>query len=177
MPPRRFAAARFVPPARRLALAVAALAVALAAPARSDDKATVPTPFGSISAKSKGAPDFVAGMPEYPGARRTSGDPDGDGAQVTLKLPVIAMKMQALRFETAHSVDDVAAFYHDQLARLGKLNESDEGPHTEMGDFRWTPGPGQHTIAAEADHHVYMATMKRHGSGCQFALVSIKFEE
>jgi hypothetical protein len=180
MRPRDFDLALDAAVARRIALALTTLALALmlgARTAHSDDKASVATPFGSISAKAKGAPEFVAGMPEYPGAHRTKGDPDGDGAQVTLKLPVISMKMQALRYETDRSVDEVAAFYHVQLAKLGKLNESDEGPHTDMGDFHWTPGPGQHTIAAQGENRVYMATMKRHGSGCQFALVGIKFEE
>ena len=162
-----------------IALTLLALALALAAPrARAEGtKVSVPTPVGTISAKSKGAPVAVTGMPEYPGAVRTAGDPDGDGAQVTLKLPVISMKMQALRYQTNAPIKDVLAFYRDKLAKLGKLSESDEGPHTEMGDFRWTQAPGQHTLAAEADHRVYMVAMKPNGKGCQFALIGLHFEE
>jgi hypothetical protein len=119
----------------------------------------------------------VSGIPEFPGAVRTEGDPDGDGAQATLKLPVISMKMQALRYRTSASMSSVLAFYREKLGKLGSLKESDEGPHTEFGDFRWTPTPGQHSIAAEADHHAYIVAMKPEGSGCQFALMSIRFEE
>jgi hypothetical protein len=93
-----------IPGSRRLALALTllALALALAAPrARGEDKSVrVATPVGTISAKSKGAPLSVPGIPEYPGATRTQGDPDGDGAQAAVKLPVISIKMQALRYET-----------------------------------------------------------------------------
>jgi hypothetical protein len=177
--PRTLVAARPAPRSLVFALSLLALALALTAPrARGDDKSVrVATPVGTISAKSKGAPLSVPGIPEYPGAVRTHGDPDGDGAQATLKLPVISMKMQALRFETGDPMSRVLAYYREQLARLGKLNESDEGPHTEFGDFHWEQSPGQHTIAAEADHRVYIVAMKPHGAGCQFAMIGMRFEE
>jgi len=177
--PRILAVAK--PHVARLALAIAllTLSLALAAPHAHGDDANVKikTPLGNISAKSRGAPDFVSGIPEYPGATRTEGDPDGDGAQVTLKLPVISMKMQALRFETDASMEKVAEYYREKLGRLGKLKESDDGPHSEFGDFHWTPAHGQHTIAAEADHRVYMVAMKPIEKGTQFALFGLRFEE
>jgi hypothetical protein len=170
-----------IPRSRRLALALTllALALALAAPrARGEDKSVrVATPVGTISAKSKGAPLSVPGIPEYPGSVRTQGDPDGDGAQATVKLPVISMKMQALRYDTRDPMKNVVAFYRGELAKLGKLNESDEGPHTDFGDFHWEQTPGQHTIAAQDDHRVYIVAMKPHGTGCQFALIGMRFEE
>lgn len=170
-----------IPGSRRLALALTllALALALAAPrARGEDKSVrVATPVGTISAKSKGAPLSVPGIPEYPGATRTQGDPDGDGAQAAVKLPVISIKMQALRYETRDPMKNVVAFYRGELAKLGKLSESDEGPHTEFGDFHWEQTPGQRTIAAQDEHRVYIVAMKPHGSGCQFALIGMRFEE
>ena len=177
--PRALAAARSYARRAALALALLALALALAAPrVHSDDtKVTVPTPVGTISAKTKGAPDHVPGIPEYPGAVRTHGDPDGDGAQATLKLVVISMKMQALRFNTSEPMKNVAAFYREKLAALGKITESDDGPHSEFGDFHWTQSPGQHTLAVEADHRVYTVAMKPTSKGCQFALISLKFEQ
>jgi hypothetical protein len=177
--PRTLAAARLSHRSLGFALTLLALALALAASlARAEGtKVSIPTPVGTISAKSKGAPVAVSGIPEFPGAVRTEGDPDGDGAQATLKLPVISMKMQALRYRTSASMSSVLSFYREKLGKLGSLKESDEGPHTEFGDFRWTPTPGQHSIAAEADHHAYIVAMKPEGSGCQFALMSIRFEE
>lgn len=162
-----------------VALSVLAVALALAAPrAHGETKSVhVSTPVGTISAKSKGAPITVPGIPEYPGSAKTVGDPDGDGAQASLKLPVISVRMQALRYETSDPMSKVVAFYRERLAKLGKINESDEGPHSEFGDFHWKQTPGQHTIAAEADHEVYIVAMKPHGAGCQFALIGLKFEE
>ncbi|MGH7742018.1 MAG: hypothetical protein ACRENS_08345 [Candidatus Eiseniibacteriota bacterium] len=162
-----------------LAFALLALALALTAPGVHSDesKMKMSTPIGTVSAKSKGAPEHVFGIPEYPGAVRTSGDPDGDGAQATVKLLVLDVKMQALRFNTDEPMKNVQAFYRAKLVDLGTLKESDEGPHSEFGDFHWTQGPGQHTIAAQGDHRVYMVAMKPHGNGCQFALISMKFED
>ena len=179
--PRTLAAARL--PATRAAIVLSLLALALALalavrPARGDDtKVSIPTPVGTITAKSKGAPEHVTSIPEYPGALRTLDDPDGDGAQATIKLPVISIRMQALRFNTHDSMNQVLAFYREKLAALGKVNESDEGPHTDIGEFHWTPAPGEHTLAAEADHRVYIVAMKPHGKGCQFALIGMRFDQ
>lgn len=177
--PRTLAAVRSSARGIAIALTLLALALALLAPhARAEGtKVSVPTPVGTISAKSKGAPVAVAGIPEYPGALRTEGDPDGDGAQASLKLPVISIKMQALRYNTDAPMKDVEAFYREKLGKLGKLNESDEGPHTDIGEFHWAQTPGQRTLAAEADHKVYMVAMKPNGKGCQFALIGLHFEE
>lgn len=166
---------------RALALALLGLALGLvltARPARPEGtKADIPTPVGHISAKSKGPPAHVMGIPEFPDARATHGDPDGDGAQASLDLPVLGMKMMALRFETHASQAQVLAFYRDKLGPLGKLSESDHGPQTDFGDFHWKETPGQRTLAVETDHRVYMVATKPLGRGCQFALVALRFEE
>ena len=90
------------------ALTVLALAAEQPGAARAESKKTALS--GAVSGTSKGSPKHVTDMPEFPGARRTKGNPDGDGAQATLRLLVLSMRMEALRFETNDSQAKVLAF-------------------------------------------------------------------
>ena len=164
-----------VPVVAFAALAVLTLAAARPSVARAESKKA--TSITIVSATSDGSPKHVTDMPEFPGAWRTKGDPDGDGAEATLRLLVLSMRMQALRFETDASQARVLAFYRERLAPLGTLNESDHGPNSSFGDFHWAESPGQHSITAETDHRVLMVATKPHGKGCEFALIGFEFEE
>jgi hypothetical protein len=157
------------------ALAVLSLAAGQPGAARAESKKTAL--FGAVSETSNGSPKHVTDMPEFPGAWCTKGNPDGDGAQATLRLLVLSMRMEALRFETNDSQAKVLAFYRQKLAPFGALNETDHGPNTSFGDFHWAETPGQHSITAEADHRVLMVATKPRGQGCEFALVGLEFEE
>ena len=154
-----------------------AFTFAVAPPSVARTKSKSATSIAIVSATSNGPPKHVTDIPEFPGAWRTQGNRDGDGAQASLHLLVLSMRMQALRFETDASQAKVLEFYRERLAPLGKLNESDHGPNTNFGDFHWAESPGQHSITAESDHRVLMVATKQHGKGCEFALVRLEFEE
>ncbi len=117
----------------------------------------------------------AAGLNVYPGARRTSGDPDGDGASVTVRVPFYTMQMMAARLETPDSAEKVADFYRKELVKLGTVTESSEMPRTNIEKFRWKPGPNQTILSVDAGGRVYIAAMKPKDKGCTFALLYMDF--
>src|SRR5690348_1073230 len=107
-----------IPPGRRAARALAPLLlVLLAAGFRAgDDERSESALGGLVRADNHRPPAAVQGIPEYPGARRTRGNVDGDGADVVLRLPFMTMKMEAVRYTSSDPMDRVLRFYQRELA-------------------------------------------------------------
>jgi len=123
--------------------------------------------FTSGNASSKATPPSAVAV--YPGAHRTSGNPDGDSADVDLKMPMVSLHIEALRYDSADAPAKIVAFYRKELAKLGDVSESRGGPHTSIRGFRWKSADDQTTL--EAGHIV--VAVKPQGSGSEFGLIDI----
>jgi hypothetical protein len=111
----------------------------------------------------------IAPVAVYPSAHETSGNRDGDSADVTLALPVASLRFRAVRYETSAAPAAIIAFYQHELAKLGKVSQERGGPHTKISGFRWVAGPGQTTLQAGRT----IVGVKPLGSGTEFALIQI----
>jgi hypothetical protein len=124
------------------------------------------TSHGSSSSASGAS---IAPVAVYPGARETSGNPDGDSADVTLHLAVVAIHFQAARYDAADAPSRVIAFYRKELGKLGTVDEKQGGPHSSISGFRWVNGPGQTTLHAGRT----IVAVEPHGAGTEFALIQV----
>jgi hypothetical protein len=165
-------------PLARVAILISALMlVAAMGSARAGDKNGQVTALGgTVSATSKGAPLFIPGLPEYPGAHRTVGNADGDGADVTVDLAFFTMKMKAARYQSSDSMEKVLAWYRAKLAATGTVDESTGGPNTNIADFNWKNDPDQRTLAVHGSDNAHIVAMKPTAKGCEFALISMSFK-
>jgi hypothetical protein len=105
----------------------------------------------------------------YPSATMTSGDPDGDYADVALNMPMVGMHFVAARYRCSASPARVEAFYRSALERLGPVHEQSGGPHTRINGFVWRQGPDQMTLAEGKT----IIGVEPHGSGAEFAIITI----
>ena len=105
----------------------------------------------------------------YPGAARTSGSPDGDGADVHVDLAVVSLHIEAARYDTPDKPSRVVNFYKKALAKIGRVTVSKGGPNTHVHGFVWDRGPDQMTVASGDD----FVAVKPHGSGTEFAIMRI----
>lgn len=119
------------------------------------------------SSSASGAP--ITPVAVYPGAHATSGNPDGDNADVTLQLAVVSIHFQAARYDAADAPSRVIAFYRRELGKLGKVDEKQGGPHTAISGFRWVDGPGQTTLHAGRT----IVAVASNGAGTEFALIQV----
>lgn len=106
----------------------------------------------------------------YPSARATSGDLDGDAADVTVHVPMAALHMTARRYRTTASPSAVETFYRKSLAALGPVMIAHDGPHTRIQGFVWRRGPHDVTVAAGK---TFVAIAPR-ATGTEFAIVTIQ---
>ena len=106
----------------------------------------------------------------YPGAHRTSGNPEGDGADVQVHLPVVSLHITAARYDTSDAPSRVIAFYRKSLASLGQVKVGRGGPHTTVHGFSWKSNPDQTTLAV--DGNIVAVKPMPHGSS-EFAIIRI----
>ena len=112
----------------------------------------------------------IAPVAVYPSAHETSGNKNGDGADVAVSVPFASLRFRAMRYDTMDAPSHVIAFYRKELSRLGKVSEERGGPHTRIRGFRWVAGPGQTTLEAG---RTTIVGIKPLGAGTEFALIQI----
>lgn len=135
-------------------------------------EAEVDTPLGTVAATEGSAESETIPLDAYPNARRTQGDPDGDGGVVSMSIgPFFSMKIIAFRYESEDPVDRVAAFYRQQLGKLGEVKEISGGPDTRIHNFRWKPGPDQRMVQVHKSGRTYAVALKPKNNGCTFAVL------
>ena len=167
-----------IPSGRRAARALAPLLlVLLAAGFRAGGEQRSESALGGIvRADSHRPPAAVQGIPEYPGARRTQGSADGDGADVVLRLPFMTVRMEAVRYTSSDPMDRVLRYYQRELATYGEVKVTEGGPNTHIEDFRWDSEPDHRTLSVEHEDRVHMVAIKPVASGCEFALMYMSFK-
>ena len=125
--------------------------------------------YATNNASNSASAATFASVAVYPAAKHTSGNSDGDGADVTVHMPMVSLRLRAERFDSNDAPSRVIAFYRTKLAKLGKVTEKSGGPHTQIEGFHWTTGPGQTTLAAGK----MFVAVKPLGTGSEFALIQI----
>jgi hypothetical protein len=106
----------------------------------------------------------------YPGARHTSGNPNGDSADVTLHLPGMQLHMTARRYDTAEAPARVIVFYRNELSKFVKVTVTAGGPHSKIEGFSWTSAPDQTTVAAPP----HVVAVRPLGRGTEFAIMEFE---
>ena len=125
--------------------------------------------YATSNASGPAHPESIAPVSLYPGAHHTSGDPNGDGADVTVHSPMVVLHIRAARFASRDAPARVVAFYRAQLAKLGPVSQSSRGPHTDVEGFHWVDGPGQTTLHAART----IVAIKPRTAGTEFAYIQI----
>lgn len=122
--------------------------------------------YTGSNALTHGSPGGVA---VYPGAHRTSGNPDGDGATADVKMPMVSLHIEAARYDSNDAPAKVIAFYQTTLAKIGMVSIKHGGPHTAIRGFRWVPADDQTTLKAGRT----VVGIKPLRGGTEFALIQI----
>jgi hypothetical protein len=99
----------------------------------------------------------------------TSGDADGDSADVTVQMPMVKLHFEAARYDTSDPPTKVESFYKKALSTLGTVQRKDGGPHTRIEGFVWRQGPGQVTLQAGQT----FVAIAPHSAGTEFAIITI----
>ncbi len=139
-------------------------------------EAEIDTPLGPVTAQEASAESESIPLAVYPNARRTSGDPDGDGGTTAMSIgPYFSMKIIALRYTSADPVEKVAAFYRRELGKLGEVKQVAGGPDTRVHNFRWKPAPDQRMVQLRTPERTFAVALKPAGAGCTFAVLYFEY--
>jgi hypothetical protein len=122
--------------------------------------------YTSSNAASHGSP---GGVSVYPGAHRTSGNADGDSAAADVKMPMVSLHIEAVRYDSGDAPSRVIAFYQKELAKVGTVSVKRGGPRTAIRGFRWVPADDQTTLKAGRT----IVAIKPLGAGTEFGLIQI----
>jgi len=122
--------------------------------------------YTSSNAASHGSP---GGVSVYPGAHRTSGNVDGDSAAADVKMPMVTLHIEAVRYDSSDAPARVVAFYQKELAKIGTVSIKHGGPHTAIRGFRWEPADDQTTLKAGRT----VVAVKPIKDGTEFGLIQI----
>lgn len=124
--------------------------------------------------------DFA--LPPFPGAqRRRDAGEDGSGVSLALLLGGKGLKLAVQQYRSERPVDEVAAFYQRELARLGPVLDCSAGSaaaraprsQTELdcGDDR--PEAGARVYKAGTRQRFHLVAIRPLGGGARFDLVRI----
>jgi hypothetical protein len=121
------------------------------------------------SSPAKGGTIDGKALAVYPSATMTSGNPDGDHADVDVRMPMVRLHFIASRYDSADPPAKVEAFYRKALSSLGPVSEKSGGPHTTIQGFVWRQGPGQRTLASGKT----IVAVEPREAGSEFAVITI----
>lgn len=120
------------------------------------------------------------GLPAYPGAQlqRDQGD-DGPGATIGLWGGLVGFKLAVLKFNSPDSVDSVARFYREALARNGAVldcSRPDPKPAVDdkqlhCGDDRPPPGGQLYKVGKPNRLQLVSVEPGPKGQGSRFVLL------
>jgi len=149
---------------------------------KEDKSFELKTPFGGMSASSE-ATASEAGLPAYPGARPLKEKDDEDPqAKFSFSTPAFEFKVVALKFETADSVEKVAAFYRKALAKYGQVIECSESTKASVPKAKREddldceesePKKGGMELKTGKESNQHIVAIEPAGKSTHFALVYV----
>jgi len=180
--------------APRLAL-TAALALLLSLPAqgqqpentKKDQNLDVRSSAGDLH-MGKDADAGQAGLPLYPGARRSQDEHDSNALNFGILTEAFGMKLVVAKYDSDDAPNKVVDFYREKLKKYGKVLEchtSEHGGnvHTDVDDQKEQPSKelkceGDNTgpvtelkVGTEDNQHIVAVEPGHGGKGTTFALV------
>jgi len=180
--------------APRLAL-TAALALLLSLPAqgqqpentKKDQNFDVRSSAGDLH-MGKDADASQAGLPLYPGARRSQDEHDSNALNLGILTEAFGMKLVVAKYDSDDAPNKVVDFYREKLKKYGKVLEcrtSEHGGnvHTDVDDPKEQPSKelkceGDNTgpvtelkVGTEDNQHIVAVEPGHGGKGTTFALV------
>jgi hypothetical protein len=123
----------------------------------------------SIKQNAADVPTPSPGVGIPAGAKETAGNPNGDHADLVIYVPFTHLRLTATRYDTPAAPASVIAYYKKELAQLGPVAESTNGPHSRIGTFKWKAGP--HDVTLHAGHTA--VAIAPHGRGTEFAIIVV----
>jgi hypothetical protein len=114
------------------------------------------------------------GLPLYSGAQPANLPTGENAGETQVSAPALNLKIAAAKFTTLDSADKVLAFYRQELARFGKVDQSLTviGP-LFLHHFSWKGSSGQTALTAGDPDDLHMVLVDPQPQGCMFALVLI----
>jgi len=151
-----------------------------------EKKVAIKTPFGGLKVNEQPDPKDL-GMAIYPGAKLESkqGDHD-DNANVQIEMPMLGLKVVALKYNTDDSPDKVSAYYRQQLRSYGKVIEcrgdkSDDENINKAEEINQPvscpsndPNSNVLTLKTGLRGNQHLAKIEPKGTGSKFTLLYLK---
>jgi len=143
---------------------------------------SIQTPFGGLKVRTQAEP-AETGLALYPGARRVAQADDREhSANVSVSLPVVRLKVVAMKFETDDPPEKVLAFYRKELQKHGAVTECrgsasfDRGGQVRCVENK-PAGEDETELVAGTEERHRIVVVKRKPGRTEFALVYIHAHE
>ena len=159
--------------ARIFGLACAALSFLLVAPGHAADAAASSGGFSAGLTVQPVASAEDIGLPIYPGARlyreRDRDNNDSAGADLNIWGGSFGMRLQALKLQTPDSIDAVARYYREAMARYGRVLDCGNQP-----DSRPDNGSDEPALRCDKERPKAGSRLFKVGTKRQVRIVSIE---
>lgn len=137
----------------------------------------VNTPFGDLSVTNDAIPSDV-GVAVYPGSRPLEDSDDTDRANVSLRSPLVDLRVAALKFVSDDEPEAIADFYRRELSSYGRVTscrgeidfDNDDSPRCRDRRRR----SGQLQVGVGTKGNFRLASVKPRGTGSEFAVVYVR---
>ncbi len=155
---------------------------------------TISSPFGGLKVKTDDVDAKDTGLSIYPGAKEKPNDNNDDDkkkADVNIDTPWFAVKVVAVTFTSADSVDKVWDFYKKDMARHGRVLECKKGSpdmdlrKSDKNDITCEPDKRGHDrglsirtgnmeLKVGSEDKQRIVAVKSNGSGSEFTLLYVQ---
>lgn len=166
--------------ARGLVVAMLLLSVGACS---ADDSGTRHGIEASFRVNDQASADDV-GLPAYPGAQayKEPGE-SSSGANIGLSLPMIGLKVAAVKLESADNPEQIARFYRKALSKYGDLLDCSDAAAAKAASnegLKCEPSDSEgHKIVYKVgtEKNQRIVAIKPHGNGARFDLVYVSVRD